>query len=134
MDYKITNYNSTIKIFYGCHKDYVFLLMDQTPHICNKKRTMIKNIEKIQVDPELNQRPLSNFRKVQSQTMSKVNVKQKLLSIGISMFLGAWISLSLNLDSFLFNKILVCSTIIICLLFIRVAGEVDDLSNKNLNK
>jgi hypothetical protein len=70
--------------------------MDQTPHICNKKRTMIKNIEKNQMDSEVNQRSLANFRKVQSQTMSKVNVKQKLLSIGTLTFLGAWISLSLN--------------------------------------
>lgn len=93
---------------------------------------MIKNIEKIQMGSDVNHRPLSNFRKVQSQTMSKVNVKQKLLSIGTLTFLGAWISLSLN--SFLFNKILVCSFIIICLLFIRIAGEVDDLSNKNLTK
>jgi len=95
---------------------------------------MIKNIEKIQMGSDVNHRPLSNFRKVQSQTMSKVNVKQKLLSIGTLTFLGAWISLSLNLNSFLFNKILVCSFIIICLLFIRIAGEVDDLSNKNLTK
>ncbi|MFT6320673.1 MAG: hypothetical protein ACJAT4_001601 [Granulosicoccus sp.] len=108
--------------------------MDQTPHICNKKRTMIKNIEKNQMDSEVNQRSLANFRKVQSQTMSKVNVKQKLLSIGILMFLGAWISLSLNLNGFLSIKILVCSFIIICLLFIRIAGAVDDLNNKDLTK
>lgn len=89
----------------------------------------MKNIDKYQESAKVKTMVVSKFKQV--PRINLVLDKQKLLPVGILFMLGSWIGLSMACDNLLLDKALICSTIIVSVLFLKTIEE-NEKKNNNL--
>ncbi len=94
----------------------------------SKKQEMVKNIHKFQVGTEVNQNSPTYHKFEKSGEGKKTKPEQGLIPLLVLMVLVG-ISLSLINNSFLLDKLLICSAIILSILFFRSAELNGDLND-----
>ena len=78
---------------------------------------------------KLQQHSVSSFQTEDIQKANKDKVKQSIATVTSLAFLGIWIGLSMQHNLF-FNEAIVCSSIILSILFMKAAEQNGDLDGQ----
>jgi len=87
----------------------------------------MKKINKIQSNKKAKVLSTYNLERSGSWRIDKTKVRQVLPNLFAVVFLGIWISLSVQHNNLHLNEALICSFIIVSILFFRTAEQKGDL-------